>query len=135
MLAIILAVLAILGSWGAYIFLGGQGGQLPVTVPVLVSLGAVISVVGWLGARIVKARAAAKALDKTLNAQAEAQEKNARPDMQPEVQEMRKEFAKAIASLKSSKLARSGADALSMLPWYVIIGPPGAGKSTALRNS
>ena len=40
-------------------------------------------------------------------------------------------------SLKTSKLGggKKGADALYALPWYMIIGPPGAGKSTALRNS
>jgi type VI secretion system protein ImpL len=48
---------------------------------------------------------------------------------------MQAEFSKAVASLKSSKLARGGRDALSILPWYLIIGPPGVGKTTALRNS
>src|SRR4029079_11963245 len=28
-----------------------------------------------------------------------------------------------------------GADALYVLPWYVMVGPPGAGKTTALRHS
>ena len=33
------------------------------------------------------------------------------------------------------RLGTAGRDALYYLPWYTIIGPPGAGKSTALRNS
>ena len=37
----------------------------------------------------------------------------------------------ALATLKKS----GGASYLYDLPWYVIIGPPGAGKTTALRNS
>ena len=37
----------------------------------------------------------------------------------------------ALAKLKKS----GGATYLYDLPWYVIIGPPGAGKTTALRNS
>ena len=37
----------------------------------------------------------------------------------------------ALAKLKKS----GGASYLYDLPWYVIIGPPGAGKTTALRNS
>ncbi len=42
----------------------------------------------------------------------------------------------AIAQLKGSKLgARGGRAALYALPWYVIIGPPGAGKTTALEQS
>jgi type VI secretion system protein ImpL len=40
-----------------------------------------------------------------------------------------------VGALKSSKLARGGSDALGVLPWYLIIGPPGAGKSTALSKS
>src|SRR5262249_18111637 len=44
---------------------------------------------------------------------------------------------KAIGALKTSRLGgtRSGAEALYALPWYMIIGPPGAGKSTALKAS
>ena len=52
-----------------------------------------------------------------------------------EIEAMEAEFAKAIQALKTSKLARGGKDALALLPWYMIIGPPGAGKSTALRAS
>ena len=39
----------------------------------------------------------------------------------------------ALATLKNAKLG--GANALYDLPWYLIIGPPGAGKTTALVNS
>ena len=48
---------------------------------------------------------------------------------------MQVEFQKAIAGLKSSRLGHRGSDALGVLPWYIIIGPPGAGKTTALRSS
>ena len=48
---------------------------------------------------------------------------------------MQVEFQKAIAGLKSSRLGHKGRDALGLLPWYIIIGPPGAGKTTALRSS
>ncbi len=39
----------------------------------------------------------------------------------------------ALATLKKSKLP--GAKKLATLPWYMFIGPPGAGKTTALINS
>ena len=39
----------------------------------------------------------------------------------------------ALATLKRS--GKSSASALYDLPWYLIIGPPGAGKTTALVNS
>ncbi|CAH1660514.1 IcmF-related protein [Hyphomicrobiales bacterium] len=40
----------------------------------------------------------------------------------------------ALATLKSAR-GKGGGDYLYDLPWYVIIGPPGAGKTTALVNS
>lgn len=47
--------------------------------------------------------------------------------------QLRKRFEEAIAALKKSK--RRGAGNLYELPWYVIIGPPGSGKTTVLANS
>jgi type VI secretion system protein ImpL len=47
--------------------------------------------------------------------------------------QLRKRFEEAIAALKKSK--RGGAADLYKLPWYVIIGPPGSGKTTVLVNS
>ncbi|MFJ5368708.1 type VI secretion system membrane subunit TssM [Bosea sp. CER48] len=40
----------------------------------------------------------------------------------------------ALATLRSAR-GKNGGDYLYDLPWYVIIGPPGAGKTTALVNS
>ncbi len=42
-------------------------------------------------------------------------------------------MADALKTLKSSSKAKG--DFLYELPWYIIIGPPGAGKTTALLNS
>jgi type VI secretion system protein ImpL len=51
----------------------------------------------------------------------------------PEVVELRAQMRKAFQALK----ARTGArrNALYDLPWYVIVGPPAAGKTTALQHS
>ena len=48
---------------------------------------------------------------------------------------MEAEFERAVQTLKSSKLGRTGRDALGLLPWYVMIGPSASGKTTAIRNS
>lgn len=85
--------------------------------------------------RILKARAAAKKMEAALTVQADAQARRARPDEAGDVASMRAEFDKAVATLKTSRLGASGRDALAVLPWYMIIGPPGGGKSTALRAS
>ena len=87
--------------------------------------------------KVVRAKKAAKEIEKALQAQAAAHAANARPDLKAEVDAMQGEFMKAVQSLKASKLggSKGGANALYALPWYMIIGPPGSGKSTALRNS
>jgi type VI secretion system protein ImpL len=51
-----------------------------------------------------------------------------------EVQVLRERFEEAVDVLRRSKRGRGKAN-LYELPWYVIIGPPGSGKTTALRNS
>ncbi len=95
-----------------------------------------IVVVGTIYAyRRYRSHKAARGIERALGAEADAQGGRTRPDQGGEFRELREEFEKAVKSLKASKLGRSGADALGALPWYMIIGPPGGGKSTALRAS
>ena len=56
---------------------------------------------------------------------------------QLEIEELRTKMNEAIASLKSSELGvqHRGNAALYALPWFMIIGPSAAGKTTLLRNS
>ncbi|MCP3098211.1 type VI secretion system membrane subunit TssM [Myxococcus sp. K15C18031901] len=115
------AILFSLPLWGAIV---------PTVLLVAIVIGA------YLYQRHLASKAA-RDIERELGVQADAQLQNVRPDQQEEIQAMQAEFSKALQSLKSSKLARArqGKDALSVLPWYMIIGPPGSGKSTALRNS
>jgi type VI secretion system protein ImpL len=85
--------------------------------------------------RALRAQRAAQGLEEALAAQGKQQAGQVRPDLQIEVQQMQEEFDKAVGALKRAGSGRRGRDALYFLPWYAIIGPPGAGKSTALRNS
>ncbi len=109
--------------------------DLPLAIAIAPTAAVLASVGGLFAFRKLKAHQAARELEKALAGQAQAHVSGARPDQQADIEAMQAEFNKAVASLKSSKLSRGGTDALSVLPWYVIIGPPGAGKSTALRNS
>ena len=91
---------------------------------------AIYALVRWLGDR-----RAASNIERGLRDQARQQNDGMRPDLQAEIAAMEAEFQKSIKALKSSKLGRTGTDALAVLPWYVIIGPPGSGKTTAIRSS
>ena len=109
--------------------------HLSIFLPISVTAFFVFSAVSIVLYRRVKASGAALGLERELQAQAKAQAKLVRPDLQGEVEHMQGEFDKAVSALKSAKLGPGGRGALYFLPWYAIIGPPGAGKSTALRNS
>lgn len=53
-----------------------------------------------------------------------------------EIHQINKRFSEALDTLKRLKFSGRGkAQALYELPWYIIIGPPGSGKTTALVNS
>ena len=55
---------------------------------------------------------------------------------QHESEAIHQQIIKAVSTIKKSKLGQlSGDAALYELPWYMIIGSPAAGKSTAITNS
>ncbi len=132
MLKYIFAAVLVIAAWAVYLFaLPGDLWWIPAIVTAVVA----IVLLAMFIARRLRARRAAKELEKALAAQAAEQARTARPDMQAELLQMQQEFQKAIGALKQSKIARGGEDALYALPWHLIVGPPGAGKTTALRNS
>src|SRR3954468_7646295 len=132
----ILSALFIVVTWVAWWFLGIEL-RVPFWVPCVVSgvvIGGVLSIIIF---RRIRAARAARALEKAIAQQAQEQALAAKPERIAEINELNRQFQQGIAALKSSKLGggKRGQDALYVLPWYVMVGPPGAGKTTALRHS
>ena len=94
----------------------------------------------WLVVWLVRRHQAVKAsgkLGEMLEKQASSSSAYASKHMQAEeIALLRKRMLEAVQKIKTSKLGEtSGMAALYELPWYMIIGNPAAGKSTAIANS
>ena len=130
MLKWILAVLFLAAVWAVVIVL-----SLPLWIAIAAT-GAVVAGFVTLGVvRTIRARRAAKAIERVLKEQAADQLSSVHPEQRAQIEAMHKDFDRAVSSIKHSRLGKRGYDALYALPWYMFIGPPGAGKTTALRNS
>ena len=98
-----------------------------------------IALIVWLLAilyRRWKAKREAESLGNMLQQQTNQAQNPASGLKSSEVETIRKRMLEAITTIKTSKLGlMSGSAALYELPWYMIIGNPAAGKSTAIANS
>ena len=120
-----------LGSLSAVVYFAGPlislGGWHPfentiirqITILLLVTAAA-----GFSGFTFYKKRKSAENIAKGISGEAES------VNDEPVLKERMKD---AVATLKAAAKGKSGY--LYELPWYIIIGPPGAGKTTALVNS
>jgi type VI secretion system protein ImpL len=92
-----------------------------VRMPVAVLL--LVGALAWIAVIIIRRRKATAALTEALEKEETTGDGAA----------LSSAMKDALATLKSTR--GKGGDYLYDLPWYVIIGPPGAGKTTALVNS
>jgi type VI secretion system protein ImpL len=128
---VLFALLAALG-WALWFIL-----QLDLWIPLLITGLMALTALVFFIVKAVRTRRAANALEAALAEQGKQQVMNARPEKRAEIQALQKQITDGINALKASKLGgkKRGGGALYSLPWYAIIGPPGAGKTTALRHS
>ena len=119
-----------------FLFLGASAMQLAaVWVALILAATLIIWLVVWLVKFWLAKRAAAR-LGEMLEQQAEQNSGKTVMFKRDEVETIRKRMLEAINTIKTSKLGlSSGAAALYELPWYMVIGNPAAGKSTAIANS
>lgn len=93
----------------------------------------------WLALHLLRqrrARLASQAIGAMIEREAERAVSTSAPGNQHETGALRDRLVEAIKTIKTSRLgATSGKAALYELPWYVIIGNPAAGKSSAIINS
>ncbi len=120
----------------AFLFLGAD--VLSVALVWAAGASAVVLAVAlgvWLYRRQRERRAAAQ-FGQALEQQAQDAVKAAPAAKKAEVEALRQRLQEAVKTIKTSRLGQeTGAAALYELPWYMVIGNPAAGKSTAIVRS
>ncbi|TWI13572.1 type VI secretion system membrane subunit TssM [Aerolutibacter ruishenii] len=131
----VLAALALVATAAVAYFGMDKLGRIGVWLVLLLATLGVVWLVVWI-VRRARARRAANAIEAVVNAQGEQAVTNATPAARADAEQLRERMGEAVKAIKSSKLGQlKGNAALYELPWYVIIGNPAAGKSTAILNS
>ena len=90
-----------------------------------------------LAVATLRANRGAQRIEESMRSQSTAEAAAARPARRAEIQRLQEGLDAAIATIKESKLGRGrrGRSALYALPWYILIGPPAAGKTVAVMQS
>lgn len=119
----------------AFLFLGANTLKVAMMWAGIASL---VILLAWAVVWFVRrrnARRAGEAIGSMLEQQADAAPKRG-GGTAVDIQALRNRMLEAVKTIKTSKLGQvSGAEALYELPWYMTIGNPAAGKSTAIVNS
>ncbi|TYC65921.1 type VI secretion system membrane subunit TssM [Stappia sp. BW2] len=125
--AIVIGILALIGLiWfgGPFLSIAGVRPFEPLWVRLSLIALVLLTIGGWTGYRIYKRIKANRELEREI-----LQPKASDADLQI----MSERMKDALKTLKSS--SGNGRTYLYDLPWYLMIGPPGAGKTTALMHS
>ncbi|MEO7493501.1 MAG: type VI secretion system membrane subunit TssM [Massilia sp.] len=127
-------VLGVIGlaAFAAFLLLGADSLQIAAIWAGVAALAALIGwALFWVARNQYRKRAAGRLGEAMLPAGADAAQAG-----KSQVAVLRKSMLDAITTIKTSKLGlNSGSAALYELPWYMIIGNPAAGKSSAIGHS
>jgi type VI secretion system protein ImpL len=131
-------VLAMIGlaSLAAFLFLGAETMKIAALWAAMALAAALLLWAAiWAGRRWWVWRKA-RALEGAIDEQAGQATKAAPAARQREVAALRQRLQEAVTTIRGSKLGQlTGQAALYELPWYMVIGNPAAGKSTAIVKS
>jgi type VI secretion system protein ImpL len=118
------------------IFVGQYFGASWVVQVVIIVFFLLVGAIFFLLKKMRDAQKAGK-IEQSINDSADSQMANVSPEKRAEIEQFKKQLEAAITSLKNSKIGKgkTGKAALYALPWYMIIGPSAAGKTTAIQNS
>jgi type VI secretion system protein ImpL len=125
-----LVVLCILLAWGIVLYILGLPLQWWVRATILTCLAASV-IVALLMRKLWLKRREIKFVDGIVGAADMPGSVSTNSDA---ARELRRRFKEATATLKKSDLKRKG-NPLYVLPWYLMLGRSGAGKSTAVKSA
>ena len=122
-----LSVIWLLGPW---LGMTGLFTRIAWTVMLTVVLGLIVFIFRMMAAR------SAAGFEESIRKDADKAVVSASPDLRAEVAILRQGFLTALDTLKQSRVGKaSGRAALYELPWYLVIGAPSAGKTSAILRS
>jgi type VI secretion system protein ImpL len=128
----IIGVAALLG----FLFFGATAFELAMVYVGLALVFLLICGLLYWGSTFWRTRKASRALEQAIDEKNSATERKAPEKERVDVAALRTRMQEAVKLIKGSKLGiTSGSSALYELPWYMIIGNPAAGKSTAIVKS
>lgn len=111
--------------------LGGVGARLVTILLILMIWG-----MHTLWKKLQEKKQNAELVDDLQENQESMQQNHTSNQSSEEIKLINDRFTQALSTLKRLKFSGKGSKkALYELPWYIIIGPPGSGKTTALINS
>lgn len=128
-------VIGLIGAAGLAKYGEAEARQIGIWAAIVLAALLVIALIVWIIKRIM-ARRAARRVEAMVQGEADKAVANAQPSQRADTEALRKRMLDAVKQIKSSRMGMlKGKAALYELPWYVIIGNPAAGKSTAILNS